>query len=111
MTLKKLKTVMPSLKPNVPSVLRSGLVYKISCPHCKVCYVGQTSRHLLTRFREHKSRTGGPIKNHFTECVNQPVTLDDIEILAFTSKSEKHFLTLEALYIREEKPYLNTQKC
>ena len=36
-------------------------------------------------------------------------TLDDIEILASTSKNEKHLLTLEALYIREEKPYLNTQ--
>ena len=52
--LRKLKTVLPSLKPRVPFVLRSRIVYKIKCPHCKVSYVGMTTRHVLTRFREHK---------------------------------------------------------
>ena len=40
MMLKKLKTVLPSLKPRVPFVLRSRVVYKIKCPHCEVSYVG-----------------------------------------------------------------------
>ena len=43
MTLRKLKTALPSLKPSVPFVLRSGIVYKIYCPHCEVSYVGNTS--------------------------------------------------------------------
>ena len=42
MTLRKLKTVMPSLKPPVEKVLRSGFIYKIECPRCRACYVGQT---------------------------------------------------------------------
>ena len=32
MTTRKLKTLMPSLKPIVPKMLSSGVVYKIQCP-------------------------------------------------------------------------------
>ena len=34
MTLRKLKTVLPSLKPPVDKMLKSGVVYKITCPRC-----------------------------------------------------------------------------
>ena len=61
-TLKKLKTVTPSLKEPVEKSLKSGVVYKIICPRCNACYVGQTSRHLQTRLREHANRKG-PVKN------------------------------------------------
>ena len=107
MTLRKLKTVMPSLKPPVEKVLRSGVVYKIECPRCQACYVGQTGRHLTTRFKEHQSKKG-PVKTHFSEC-NMPLEIDMVEILASSQKSEQHRLTLEALYIREIKPSLNTK--
>ena len=109
MMLRKLKTVLPSLKPRVPLVLRSRIVYQIKCPHCEVSYVGMTTRHLLTRFREHKSRSSGPIKKHFAQCTNSQIRLEDIDILDSSIKSDTHLLTLEALYIRELKPYLNTQ--
>ena len=68
-----------------------------------------TTRHLLTCFREHKSRSSGPIKKHFAECTNSQIRLEDIDILTSTIKSDTHLLALEALYIRELKPYLNTQ--
>ena len=109
MTLRKLKTMLPSLKPRVPFVLRSRIVYQIKCPHCEVSYVGMTTRHLLTRFREHKSKSSGPIKKHFAQCTNSKIRLEDIDILDSSIKSDTHLLTLEALYIRELKPYLNTQ--
>ena len=35
MTLRKTKTVLPSLKPSVEKELRSGVVYKIKCPRCQ----------------------------------------------------------------------------
>ena len=108
-TPRKLKTALPSLKPRVPFVLRSRIVYKINCPHCEVSYVGMTTRHLLSRFREHKSRSSGPIKKHFAECTNSQLRLEDMDILTSTLKSDSHLLALEALYIRELKPYLNTQ--
>ena len=41
--LKKLKSVLPSLKPFIDKSLKSGIVYKITCPQCFSCYVGQTS--------------------------------------------------------------------
>ena len=48
------------------------------------------------------------MKAHFSEC-NVPLELDHVEILASSQKSEKHRLTLEALYIREIRPSLNTK--
>ena len=56
-TLKKIKTVLLSLKPRVEKALKSGVVYKIKCSRCTSCYVGQTVRHLTTRFKEHLKTT------------------------------------------------------
>ena len=105
-TLRKMKTVMPSLKQPVEMFLRSRLVYKIQCPHCNVCYVGKTSRHLQDRFGEHFRK--GPVKAHLAKCEGQ-ITREHVSILGTTTKSEIHLKTLEALWIREYKPYLNTQ--
>ena len=80
--MKKLKTVLPSLKPKVDVPLRSRVVYKITCPCCTACYVGQTIRHLLYRIREHR-RPSTPVGAHLT--------------------------TLEALCINEINPSLNTK--
>ena len=46
--LQKQKTSLPSLKPDVKEELRSSVVYKINCPGCHACYVGQTSPHMIT---------------------------------------------------------------
>ena len=107
MTIRKLKTTMPSLKQPVENMLRSGVVYKITCSSCKACYVGQTSRHLQTRIREH-SNTIGPVKKHLENC-KQQLKKDDIEIIKSTSRGETLLLTLEALWIRELKPQINTK--
>ena len=105
-TLRKLKTTLPSLKPPVQKLLKSRVVYKIECPRCTSCYVGQTSRHLQSRFKEHASN--GPVKQHFNDC---DVELNEncISILGTTSKGEVTLLTLEALWIRDVKPNLNTK--
>ena len=34
LTLRKLKTVLPSLKPPVEKMLKIGLVYRLMCPRC-----------------------------------------------------------------------------
>ena len=67
MTLRKLKTVLSSLKAPVKKMLRSGVVYKLSCPRCSACYVGQTSRHMQSRFREHV-KNQGPMEIYLTQC-------------------------------------------
>jgi hypothetical protein len=107
MTLRKLKTVLPSLKPAVEKLLRSGIVYKLACPRCSACYVGQTSRHMHTRFREHTTNQG-PMRQHLHQC-EATLTTKDVEILASTSRGEGYLMTLEALWIRELEPGINTK--
>ena len=109
LTLRKLKTVLPSLKATTKRELRSRVIYKISCPSCNACYVGQTRRHLLTRFREHRNNRNGSVYNHFNTCISGKPTLNDIEIIASSIRETNYLLTLEALFIRQLKPELNTK--
>ena len=107
MTLRKLKTVLPSLKPSVEKMYRSGVVYNLKCPRCMACYVGQTGRHMQVRFKEHIQRPG-PMKKHLANC-DSTLTEDDVDILQQTSRGESFLLTLEALHIRERRPTINTK--
>ena len=95
--IQKLKTVLPSLKSEIPKVLKSGVAYNISCSRCKSCYVGQTARHLQTRIKEH-SRQSSLLGNHFKQC-NNVLTMDDVSILA-TAKSIHHLLSFSSYPIR-----------
>ena len=105
-TLNKLRNHLISLKAPVEKCLRSGIVYKISCSRCYAYYVGQTSRHLIFRFKEHKR--SGPIEKHMKECGTE-LRVDDVSILGCTYRSSAHLMTLEALMIRKLKPALNTK--
>ena len=42
-----------SYKDPLPFHLQSFIVYKFVCANCKVCYVGETTRHFITRISEH----------------------------------------------------------
>ena len=46
-----------TLKCELPIMLKNRVVYKLTCPRCNACYVGQTGRQLLTRFTEHKNKS------------------------------------------------------
>ena len=107
MTLRRLKTTLPSLKPKTEKILRSGTVYQITCPRCKSCYVGQTSRHILTRFKEHRLRPQA-VRNHIREC-GVDISMEDVQFLKASTRGEQHLLTLEALFIEETKPSINTK--
>ena len=99
MTLRKLKTVLPSRKPPVEKMLKSNVVYKIVCPRCEAYHVGKTSRQLTRRYTEHIGKRG-VTKPHMNNC-NVVLGENDIEILGTHTKSEKHLLTLEALFIND----------
>ena len=106
-TIRKLKTVLPSLKAPVAKPYKGWVVYQITCSRCQSCYVGQTARHLLSRIREHRN-ANTPVGNHFTNC-NVDLTMDDVKIIARSNKSEFHLMALEALCIQAIKPSLNTK--
>ena len=108
MTLRKLKSVLPSLKPAVEKMIRSGVVYQLQCPRCKACYVGCTTRHLITRSSEHRTQKKKTMAKHLKAC-NAQITCDDFEILASTSRGQDYLETLEALYIRQINPKINTK--
>jgi len=63
---------MFSVKDPVPFDLRSRVVYKFTCAGCNACYVGETSRHNLTRIHEHlrRDRTSHIFQHllHSKEC-------------------------------------------
>ena len=108
LTLRKMKTIMPSLKADVDKALRSRVVYHISCSRCNACYVGQTDRHILTRFKEHK-RPSQPYGKHIQLCGVNPSFESVVKILQSTCKSIPYLETLEALWQRELKPQINTK--
>ena len=85
----------------------SGIVYEIQCPRCNACYVGQTGRHLQIRLREHILRPG-PMMTHLNKC-STTIAEEHVRILHTTTRDEKYLLALEALYIRERKPSINTR--
>ena len=95
---------MPSLKALVPHMLQSNVVYKITCPGCNSSYVGQTTRQLQRRFREHTGNKG-PVKSHLDDCGITPNS-DIIQIIG-KANTPYRLLTLEALFIKEFKPSLN----
>ena len=105
MTLRKLKTMLPSLKPTVARMMRSNVVYKITCPRCNACYVGATTRHLRSRFSEHQSRAGCSVRRHIELC-NVKLCDDDVMILGCNNREDPLF-TLEAILQHEIKPTIN----
>ena len=105
-------------KDRVPKRIRSGVVYKFTCPSCQVGYIGKTDRHLHTRFCEHAGiseltgkavKTPGvsAIRDHFTST-GHAFNIDCFEILCGHSISET-LLIQESLYISILKPTLNAQ--
>ena len=110
LTLRKLKTMMPSLKVEVEKRLRSRVVYNLSCSRCQARYVGQTDRHLLIRFTEH-IRPSAPYGRHIRLCgVNPKFENDsDVSVIQSTNRSITFLETLEALWQREVKPTINTK--
>ena len=107
--MRKLRSVLPSLKVAVEKKLRGSLVYLLKCPRCSACYVGQTDRHFCTRLKEHQSRKKEPVYRHFEGC-GMKLSLEDTEFLAATAGSVVHLMTLEALWIEELKPCINTKE-
>ena len=108
LTLRKLNTLVPSLKPKVPNEIRSRVVYSITCPGCQASYVGCTIRHMNARLAEHRS-IKQPVGKHFNSCVGTKPEIEDVTILQQTPRTVDYLLALESLFIKEREPELNTK--
>ena len=96
----------------------SSAVYKYSCDICSSDYVGVTSRNLYMRVAEHGGRsfrTNIPLTHpphsvvrEHSEWCGGGVALPNFSILACASNSVD-LKILESLYIKQDKPILNSQ--
>ena len=102
----KLKSVLPSLKAPMELSIASNVVYKLTCCGCRSTYVGFTTRHLITRKKEHMGKRG-IFGKHFKDCQQNIHKKIEMEILKRSHRGMIHLSIMEALCIREHKPDLN----
>ena len=94
------------VKDAIPKLLKSFVVYKFVCPGRNACYIGEATRHLSTRIKEHLEKDKKShifkhlIENH--NCKSQSI-LDCFQII--DSASSKFRLKLkDAVHISWTKP-------
>ena len=56
--MRKMKTLLSNTKVPIDKLLSSNIIYELKCPGCIACYIGLTTRHLLTRKNEHLKKNG-----------------------------------------------------
>ena len=98
-------------KDRVPHLLRSHVVYMLSCEACDASYIGKTYQRLAQR--NEKAQVGSEehaFKEH-TRIMgeNHKFKMDDVQILASEPNAFK-LLIKESLCIRNQKPSLNKDK-
>ena len=110
LTLRKLKKCLPSLKPSVSKLLKSNAIYRITCPRCQACYVGKTRRHLCIRYGEERTKANEAVFKHMNVCGGaKQLSEEHIKVLMTVTRGAFQLGIVEALYIRELCPVMNTQ--
>ena len=93
----------------------SNAVYLFKCGQCSAQYIGETSRHIITRVCDHKgisSRTGRPLTKPENRCIlehsnstNHGISLSDFKILKTCETLD--LKVTESVCIHRFKPDLN----
>ena len=102
---------MFSVKDSVPQSLRSRVVYNFSCAGCNASYIGETTRHICARVREHLlSDKSSHVYRHLQSsrachdsCTVECFTILDSAVSKFQIKIKV------AMHIKWENPTLNQQ--
>ena len=103
---------MFNVKEPIPKSPKSLVVYKFIFPGCNACYIGETTRHLLTRIKEHLKTDK---KSHiFAHLVNNETckalsTENCFEIIDSATTPFRLKLK-EAMHIIWKNPPLNKQQ-
>ncbi|XP_071577702.1 uncharacterized protein [Temnothorax nylanderi] len=63
-SLNKMSTFIKAHKDSLPRSKQSNVVYKVNCMECDASYVGQTSRQMQTRIKEHQNHINRNTSNH-----------------------------------------------
>ena len=85
-----IRSILVHPKDKTPDTNKCGLAvsYQFSCPECSDTYVGETSRSLGTRFKEH-SKVKAPFTAIGEHSINHnhQIKIDDVQVIA----REDHF--------------------
>ena len=91
--------------------LKSGVVYKFKCASCNACYVGETSRHLTTRIREHLEKDKN--SHIFKHLANSNICKEMSDAGCFsildTAETKYKLRIKEGMHISWLNPALNKQ--
>ena len=91
---------------------RSSVVYRITCS-CRSTYIGQTSRNVITRLKNHDpnspNRQDTDVSKHLTDNPDHKIDFDKTEIMAQTNHWRKLLIT-ETLLIQKHNPNLNVDR-
>ena len=108
-----LKQHLVKPKDPVSPEKKSIVVYSVPCKSCSAMYVGQTSRQLSTRLKEHKRAVRSTDFNASVlaeHAWNQHHLIDWEEATVLTSETNFHRrLTLESWYIHKSHQTLNRE--
>ena len=106
--MRKMKTILSNTKVPIEKFLSSNVIYELNCSGCNSRYIGLTQRHLITRKNEHCWKNGIMWK-HLESCSLNHNREIEVNILAKSYRGLLHLSILEALFIREKSPTLNTK--
>ena len=101
-----------NVKDPIHKSLKSFVVYKFVCPGCNACYIGETTRHLSTRIKEHLETDkkfhifAHLVKNEICKALS---TENCFEIIDFVATPFRLKLK-EAMHIIWKKSSLNKQQ-
>ena len=105
--LSKLRDLLVAPKDPVDTLDKTGVVYHIPCGDCDSRYVGETSRSLRARLKEH-TRTSSPVGAHAQE-LQHTINFDQVKIL----DTDPDWFTRgvrEAIYITTHQSDLNRDR-
>ena len=111
-TGRRLKTKF-KLKDAIPKENQHNVVYKFTCSDttCQKSYIGECSRRLEERVKDHQGRDSqSHIFAHTTVSGHSTVTIDDFLIIGGNYRSTHSRRIAEALMIKTHQPPLNIQE-
>ena len=100
-----LRSQLVQVKDKTENLKKCDTVYHIHCDQCNKQYIGETSRVLETRIKEHLSRDSSAVHEH-CQLTGHSVDSSKTKVLATESNPFKRRIR-EAIEIRLRKPSLN----
>ena len=84
---------------------------KCSAENCLNDYIGESARHIIERVKDHGGRdTKSHVLKHSSEKEHVEVTQEDFKIIGSHFKNNRLKRKIaEALFIKQEHPFLNVQ--